>query len=221
MMGVKQHRTPHQLIVDHMLVTDPKKIADTINSYFTKKVENIKKSTSGDLDKAIMHLEEWLKNVDFEGGFDLSPVSCEQVRKKIKKMKGGGAHGGDHLSGQAIKIGAFFLEGPITMAINKSIEEGYFPVAWRQQITHPNLKKGNGSDLEHWRPVRHIHQIGIIAESLVGEQIVDHYVKNNIFHSAHHGGVKGLSTFTACAGISDRNFRNDSRWAWGAWGEGD
>ena len=92
------------------------------------------------------------------------------------------------------------------MTINKSIEEGHYPVIWRSQITHPNLKKGNGTELDQWRPIRHIQQIGKIAESLLGDQIINHFVKNNIFHRAHHGGVRGLSTFTACAEITDRSF---------------
>ena len=169
-------------------------------------MKQLKKTTNEDLNKAIEHLKKWLLQVDLKDGFDLEPVTCKQVREKIRKMKGGGSHGGDHLTGQAIKIGSFFLEGPITMTINKSIEEGHYPMIWRSQITHPNLKKGNGTELDQWRPIRHIQQIGKIAESLLGDQIINHFVKNNIFHRAHHGGVRGLSTFTACAEITDRSF---------------
>ena len=126
-------------------------------------------------------------------------------------MKGGGCHGGDHLTGYAVKLGQYFLSAPIMSTINNSITGGNFPSVWKCQITHPNFKKGSGSQLDHWRPVRHVQQIGKIAESLIGDQIMNHFINNKLFHKAHHGGVKGLSTFTACAEITDQMMMNNDR----------
>ena len=44
LMGVKQHKTPEKLIVNDLLINDPKIIADKLNKYFTEKVETIKKN---------------------------------------------------------------------------------------------------------------------------------------------------------------------------------
>ena len=93
------------------------------------------------------------------------------------KLKGGGTHGGDHITGYVVKISGFFLADPIKCIINKSITEGIYPMIWKKQLTHPTHKKGNGEKLEDWRPVRHISEIGKNCESLIGDQIMEHYKK--------------------------------------------
>lgn len=140
--------------------------------------------------------------------FKIKPVIREKVRNKLKKIKGDTSHGGDHITGQAIKISSYFLETPLMITANKSIREGIFPKIWKKQITHLNHKKGDGTDPNHWRLVRHVHELGKIVESLVSDQLMEHFITNNLYHKSHHGGIRGLSTFTASAEIVERNFLN-------------
>ena len=131
--------------------------------------------------------------------------------KKIQKMKGGGTHGGDDITSFAVKTSGYFLAEPIKIIINKSINEGVYPTVWKTQLTHPTFKKGTGQRPEDWRPVRHINEIGKICESLVGDQIMNHFLKYDLFHPSLHGGIPGLSTFTASTEIQDRLISSHDR----------
>ena len=42
-------------------------------------------------------------------------------------------------------MSSFFLDKPIAIIINKSLEEGIYPEAWKPQITYPNHKKEMGA----------------------------------------------------------------------------
>ena len=144
-------------------------------------------------------------------GFSLKEVTREQVREKIRKLKGGGTHGGDFITSEALKISGYFIEEPLMMIINKSIKEGIYPTVWKTQITHPTHKKGRGDRLEDWRPVKHIEELGKLCESLIGDQIILHFMSKNLFHPSLHGGLPGLSTLTACAEIQDLLLMSNDR----------
>ena len=42
-----------------------------------------------------------------------------------------------------------------------------------------------------------------------------HFTENKIFHDSHHGSIKGLSTFSACAEVQDRIFMSNDRGNYG------
>ena len=111
-------------------------------------------------------------------------MTVNQVRKKNNKSKGGHSHGGDHISSHILKLCGPLIEETIANLINKSISEGIFPTCWKIQMTHPCLKKGNGNETDNWRPVRHVQEVGKLAEALISDQITAHFI-GKIFFTIH------------------------------------
>ena len=87
----------------------------------------------------------------------------------------------------------------------------FYPDVWKKQLTYPTFKKGPGTRPDDWRPIRHIQEIGKLCESLIADQLMNHFTAGNIWHQSLHGGITGLSTFTACAEIEDRRLTSYDR----------
>ena len=103
--------------------------------------------------------------------FEIRPVSRKQLRKTIKKMKGGRSHGLDYIVSYSLKISYPLLEDAIFHLVNLSIKE----------------KKGDKLLGSNYRPVSHIVEVGKIVEYVIYDQVYTHFVENNIFHPNHHG----------------------------------
>ena len=121
----------------------------------------------------------------------------------MKKMKGKRVHGTDWIDAYSLKIASPLLEDSLIHLINLSIRQGRFAQVWKPQLIHPVHKKNARDKKENYRPVSHLVQIGKICEYAVNFQIIEHFVKNNLFHPNHHGSIANHSTATAVIQLFD------------------
>ena len=95
------------------------------------------------------------------------------------------------------------LEDSLMHLVNLSIRQRKFAVVWKPQLIHPVHKKKAKDEIENFRPVSHLVQVGKIAEYAVNFQIIDHFVKHDLFHPNHHGSLANHSTATAVIQLFD------------------
>ena len=57
--------------------------------------------------------------------------------------------------------------------------------------------------VENYRPVSHLVEIGKLVEYEVFDQVMKHFLSNDLFHANHHGGLPNHSTTTALIQIYD------------------
>ena len=55
----------------------------------------------------------------------------------------------------------------------------------------------------NFKPVSNLVEVGKVAEYAVAEQIIKHFIENNLFHPNHHGGLPNHSTATALIQMVD------------------
>ena len=67
----------------------------------------------------------------------------------------------------------------------------------------PHHKKNDRTVIENFRPVSHLVQVGLMAEYAVYYQIVEHFIKYELFHPNHHGSIANHSTATALLQMFD------------------
>ena len=70
-------------------------------------------------------------------------------------------------------------------------------------MVHPHHKKGNREDLDNFRPVCDLVEIGKRVEMVVWEQLMDHTIQRQLLHPNHHGSVPGHSPATAISQVQD------------------
>ena len=181
------------------LVTNPAKIATKLNTYFIEKVKALRTKTSGPptIDP-VTRLKNWLSTRQHPPPpFKIKEINRQKLRSLIKKMKGGRCSGVDSIDSFSLKLAAPLIEDALLHLVNLSIKTSSFSSFWKHQLVFPLHKKQDKLQAKNYRPVSHLVQVGLLVESAVFDQIVDHFTSNNLFHINHHGGLKSHSTTTA------------------------
>ena len=185
------------------MISSPQKLADAFDSIFLNKVKNLKNKLTDDATvNPISRLREWLARRDKSiSEFNFRPVTKDDLKRFVKKMKGGKSSGVDTIDSYSLKIASPLLEDVLEHLINLSIQK--FPCGWKTQLIHPFHKKGDKSVGENYRPVSHIVEISKLTEYAVLEQIIEHFQVNGLFHPNHHGFLPSRNTTTALLQIYD------------------
>ena len=118
-------------------------------------------------------------------------------------MKGKRVHGRDEIDSYGLKISAPMIEDSLLHLVNLSIENQNFAAPWKPQLILPFHKKKEKTKVENYRPVSHLVEVGKLVEYIVGEQILEHFISNDLLHPNHHGSLKNHSTATALIQLTD------------------
>ena len=188
-LGQTSNKAPTQLSDGGDTINSPKLMAAKFNEIFVSKVKKIRDKANLIPAKMnpIQRLRSWLSMRETPlPNFEIRPVSRKQLRKTIKKMKGGCSHGLDYIDSYSLKISYPLIEDAIFHLVNLSIKEKIFAEAWKIQLVMPLHKKGDKLLGSNYRPVSHIVEVGKIVEYVIYDQVYTHFVENNIFHPNHH-----------------------------------
>jgi len=150
-------------------------------------------------------------NLDLK--FGLRYVSEEEVRRALDKLKNKSSSGIDGVSAKILKSSADVLQVPLTRIVNASIEQGYFPSAWKIAKVVPLYKKGDRKDKANYRPVSLLPVASKVLESVVGKQLSRYFESRGLFPKGQHGFRANRSTESALLSMHDdwvaaRNLQN-------------
>ena len=86
----------------------------------------------------------------------------------------------------------------LTRLINASLKSGQFPVAWKEALVLPLLKKpGLDILIKKFRPVSNLPFVSRLTESAVYNQTHSHICRNNLYPSNQSSYRKNYNTQTA------------------------
>lgn len=190
---------------DGSIVTNPNKLANMFNNFFLEKVRLLRSKTNAPpkIDP-VRRLQNWLDRTGKSPPpFSLKPITRQKLRKLIKRMKGGKSSGVDNIDGYTLKLAAPLIEEALGHLIDLSIKTGKFASFWKPQLIFPQHKKSEKDVIENYRPVSHLVEIGKLVETEVYDQLMEHFISNELFHSNHHGGLPNHSTTTALVQLHD------------------
>ena len=86
---------------------------------------------------------------------------------------------------------------PLTKLINLCINENTFPQVLKIAEVTPIHKKGSTDDINNYRPISILPVISKIYETILKNQLVDHFERNLIFYDKQFGSRSGKSTSEA------------------------
>ena len=190
---------------DPEMVNNPERIAGIFNEFFVQKVKNLRQKTRKEpLIPPVERLKKWLSERDEPPPpFTLKKIGFPALRKAIKRMKGKRSCGVDLIDSYSLKLAAPLIEDALLHLINLSIEKGIFAKNWKPQLIMPTFKKKDRNMVENYRPVSNLVETGKLVEYVVAEQIMSHFLSNNLFHINHHGSLPAHSTATALIQLTD------------------
>ena len=187
------------------LVSNPKKLANLFNHYFREKIQLLREKTNQPpVVPPTERLRKWLvKRDEPPPPFQIKPINKTDFRKIMKKMKPKRVHGIDWIDSYSLKIASPLLEDSLIHLINLSIKDAKFSSRWKPQLIFPLHKKNERDCISNYRPVSHLVQVGKMVEYAVYFQIMEHFIRNNLFHQNHHGSLANHSTATATIQLVD------------------
>ena len=113
--------------------------------------------------------------------------------------------GMDMIDGFSINLEAPHIEKVLLHLVNISISQSNYPRHWKVSRISPYYKnKGDRTDGEMYRPVSNLIYVGMLCEKVVAEQLLNHFVENNLWHPNHHGFRSNHSTATALIQLYDK-----------------
>ena len=193
---------PTRLLVNGKLISKPKEVATTMNEFFIKKVEDIRKEIPAEVENPLDLARKIMRNRNCL--FKFEPVHPKEVSEIIDNIKATKSCGLDEIDSSIIKLAKVELLAPITHLINLSILNQKFPYQWKVAKVIPLHKKDEVLDPKNYRPVSLLPILSKILERAVFCQIVGYLEDNSLLHPCHHGFRAKHNTTTALIQMYDR-----------------
>ena len=204
-LGQVDNKAPSKIREGNKIISNPKNLADTFNKLFKDKVKKLRTQTTTDPKiNPTVRLQNWLDKRETPiPDFSLQPIDMSQLRNILKKIKPSRSHGIDFIDANSIKVSAPLIEESLLHMVNLSITSAKFASLWKIQLVLPLHKKNDKMDGSNYRPVSHIIELGKIVEYAIHQQVYQHFVLHDLFHSNHHGFLGDHSTATALIQLQD------------------
>ena len=167
------------------IISDSIDMAEQLNNYFTSVFT---REDSTDM-PTVINVTNSTSNA-YIADITVTPA---QVRKKLERLRSDKAAGPDNLSPRVLKEVMNEVCVPLTVILQRSLDEGSVPDDWRNANISPIYKKGGKALTANYRPVSLTSQISKLCESLVRDVLVEHLEKNNLIHDSQHGFRRGRS----------------------------
>ena len=181
-------------------VTDGKHIAEVLNDYFssvftkevTSSMPEARRIFTGDN-------SEVLKDIT---------VDVDIVRTKLKALRPDKAAGPDNIPPKLLRELSEELCHPLSVILQRSLDEGVVPNDWKLANVCPIHKKGSRAQASNYRPVSLTSQICKVLESVIRTVVVDHLEKYSLIKDSQHGFRRGRSCLTNLLEFLDKVTRS-------------
>ena len=136
----------------------------------------------------------------------------EDIIKAIDEVDENSSCGENDIPAILIKKCKHQLSYPLLLIWRDSLDKGYIPNIYKQQIITPVHKKSSKAEAENYRPISLTSHIIKIFERLIRKHIVKHLEENDIICKNQHGFQKSKSCLTQLLPHIDiilKNLQND------------
>jgi len=190
------------LVVDDVLITDEKDIADTFNDHFA----SIGAAVAETVPTTDINFREFLTNPICNSLF-LQPVSPAQITEAIRLIANKPSTDVNEISFKLIHSVAAQVSKPICHMYNLSISSGIFPASFKISKVIPIFKSGNSKQSGNYRGIALVNSFSKIFEKLVSDRLISFLSHNNFFFKDQYGFLKGRNTaqavYKVCNFVSD------------------
>ena len=176
-----RHKMPSNFIVNGKTVQNKKNIANAFNNYFA----SIGKSMADDL-PTVDGYEEYLRSNYIEEFFLLA-VEEKEVESIMRHQQPKLSCGIDTINNRIVKSSSIALAKPMTIVINKSIEEQKVSSVFKIARIIPLYKKGAANECGNYRPVSLLSALSKILEKVICKQMMRHLNKRDLLCSNQYG----------------------------------
>jgi hypothetical protein len=179
-------------------ISNPNEIAEKLNMHFMSAVEELVKQKSNRGSSYNLEIK-CCPNSIF-----IHTVTEEEVISITKRLKGKPTVGYDDIPERLVKQCIQSIKGLLAHIYNVSQNTDVFPDEWKTAKVKPLYKKGDGYDMQNYRPITIISVFAKLFERLMYNKIISFLYENKIFTEAQNGFRKGKSIETAVQSFIER-----------------
>ena len=183
---------PNMFIINDELTGDPDIIANGFCNYFT----NVGKEFASKIPHPNHSFDSYLKEPSNDTFF-MNPTDAVEIQKNLQGMKPKQSTGHDGVNSWLLKKLSNSISLPISVAINKSIENGVVPDNLKLAKVIPIFKAKDPCIFGNYRPISLLPVIFKLLEKVVYFRLYNFLDKNNILYSSQYGFRSGHSTMHA------------------------
>lgn len=184
------------LQINNTVITEPKQIANTFNSFFSS--VGINPSQTGVPPSAPQNKPLGLPATNpSQNTMFLSPITPHETYKLIKNLKNKYSHGIDELPSSLLKACVDELTLPFYLLLNQSFEQGIFPDQLKRAVIKPIHKKDLKTDPNNYRPIALLPAVSKVFEKAMSNRVYSFCEKYKIFNDCQNGFRKKRSTTLA------------------------
>jgi hypothetical protein len=152
---------PAAMLIDKKNTSDPTKIAEGFNNYFSTIAEKlVPKTTPGS-----KHFSMYLNN-PLDVNFMLNPTDTVEIMSIIDSL-GSESSGPYSIPTNLLKEFSQHFSKPISIIINKSLVEGIFPQSLKSALVCAILKKNDKTKCANYRPISLLSNTSKIFERVM------------------------------------------------------
>ena len=137
---------------DDRIINDQNEVAETFNEFFVNVAKDIGKDSCA-VNQEHPSVKVISEHKYSENKLKFESIDISFVEKQIDKMNINKATGKDGISVKILKIAKPIVSKPITMLINKTIENASFPNKLKEAQVVPLHKKNSQLEVGNYRPV--------------------------------------------------------------------
>lgn len=181
---------------DDEVITSKKDISEEFVKYFT----NVGKKLADKIPKS--------KNTFCTGKREVnsvffSPTTAEEVKMNIANLKNHTSPGIDGISSDVLKALRDNIAAILAEIINKSIDLGYFPAAFKASIIKPIFKTGDKEKVNNYRPISLLSNLAKVYEKIIKIRMSEYIKKYDLLSEKQFGFRENKSTQDAIAYLTD------------------
>jgi hypothetical protein len=179
----KNSDTINQLNINDIPESDPTKIANHFNTFFT----SIGTKISNNVLNVTKQPEDYINYGRVPPEMVLGNTTPEHVLKIIQKTKNKHSKDIFGISSKMIKFIGAEIAKPLAHIFNLSLESGSFPSMLKQCRVIPIFKSGNRLECDNYRPISLLSSISKLLEKIVSEKLIYHLTENDLLYTHQYG----------------------------------
>jgi Reverse transcriptase (RNA-dependent DNA polymerase)/Endonuclease-reverse transcriptase len=137
--------------------------------------------------------------------YENTPVNfvTSEILEKLTKLNITKSAGPDNIHPRILFELKDFIAYPLKLMYEESFKQKKLPLDWRSANISTLFKTGSKSDVSNYRPVSLTSIVCKIMESIIKDNVVEHFKINNLFSKKQFGFIKGRSTVSQLLKIMD------------------
>ena len=191
---------PSSILVDQRIETNPTKIAEEFNTYFS----TIASKLQPNVHPGAQDFHNYLYN-PVEQNFIFEPVDPEEMISIINSLENGKASGPNSIPSEIFKLIKANICHPLTELINMSFATGEYPDKLKVAKVVPVFKnKGDYLQVSNYRPISLLSNINKVFEKLVYSRVYSFLDLHNVIYDLQFGFRAGHSTNHALISLTEK-----------------